>query len=162
QADGSVIARMDEAQHGVETSGNGGVVLRTLQGSLTLLSGSDAVRAHGSGNVLLEAGGTGSDLVMQAGVSSGSGHVSVKAGRRVIWSAGVAVPTGGSGTGQVMAQSGQVTMADTSRLSSGTGAISVRAAGTVTVGGIRTGGNVSIQAGGAILDGGDQDVDVEA
>ncbi|MFO7614346.1 MAG: hypothetical protein R6W71_06870, partial [Bacteroidales bacterium] len=71
--------------------------------------------------------------------------------------------TGGSGTIDVDAQTGSVTLFDTSRFVAVNGDIRVRAEVTITVGSVETLAKVSLIATtGSILDGGDTLVDVIA
>jgi hypothetical protein len=55
---------------GLTTAGNGSIVLVTTNGALTL---SNAVLAAGSGNILLEAQGTGSNVIDQGTITTGTG-----------------------------------------------------------------------------------------
>ena len=59
------------------TTNDGGVQILTESGHLTLMQ---AVTIHGTGNVLLETRGTAGDVILNAAVSSGSGHISLVAG----------------------------------------------------------------------------------
>src|SRR5690606_23344668 len=167
-ADGSVTTVTDAAQSDVVTTGgNGTIVLRTLAGNLNLTDGTApadgvAVSAHGSGNVLLKAGGAVSDLIVNAGVRSGSGNITLLAGRNV-GIGGISVTTGGAGTIDIEAVAGSISVADGGSISAADGTIRLRAPGDVVLSGIRTGGDVSVTSvSGSILDGGDTFVDVAA
>ncbi len=146
-ADGSVSAVSDGEQAGVASvGGNGSVVVRTVNGGLTLPGDSAAVSAHGGGNVLLLAGGSVSDLVAHGDVVSGTGHVTLFAGRSVTFAAGADVFSGGAGTVFVQAGGGSISMAGASRIETGGGDIRMEAAGNVSLGRLATTGNVSITA----------------
>ncbi|MCY2991106.1 MAG: hypothetical protein NTY19_24990 [Planctomycetota bacterium] len=67
------------------TSGDGGIDIRTADGTLTI---SKVVTASGTGNVILDAVGT-SDVALGASVSAGAtGDTHIKAGRAITYSAG--------------------------------------------------------------------------
>ncbi len=146
----------------VTTGSNGSIVLQTQAGSLTLTDGTGladgvAVSANGSGNIRLQALDAGFDVIVNtvADIVSGGGHISVLAARDVTFAAGADVTTTGTGTVEVLAGTGSVTQVDDSRFSSGTGAIRVAAQVDIALGGVTTGGNVSLVAvTGAVTDAG--------
>ncbi len=152
----------------VSTGGNGSISLNTANGSLTLSSGSavlnpstGAVSAHGSGKVRLSAGGASSDVVMQgnAGVSSGSGSITVLAGSDVTVGLGADVVTGSAGTIEVEAFGGAVSLSVSSDLVSTSGSIRVKAGTSIALGGIiQTAGDVSLISGSGSI----TDVDTDA
>ena len=81
----------------LQTSSNGPIKLVSEDGTVTIEPGADntfGVSADGTGNVLLEARGAGSDLIINAAVLSGSGQVTLNAGDDVAQNADVS--TGGS------------------------------------------------------------------
>ncbi|MEX2443988.1 MAG: hypothetical protein WD492_10305 [Alkalispirochaeta sp.] len=169
-SDGTSSGVPDTTQSDLRTSGgDGSIVLRTTNGTIILndgTAGSDntAVSANGSGNLLIEAGGTGQDITANADVLSGSGNISVIAAAGVSLAATVDVTTGITGTLDLEATSGSVTMADDSRLTAVDGDIRILAGTDVSLGGVATSnGSVSITAtSGNILDGGDTDTDIAA
>jgi len=83
--DGTTETVTDLAQSDVRTtSGDGDIVVRTTAGHITLNDGTQpdddtAISAHGSGNVLLEAIGAGTDIVAEANadIESTTGHISL-------------------------------------------------------------------------------------
>ena len=82
----------------MSTTTDGPVKLVSLAGSLTINGGSDSVgvSANGAGDVLLEARGATSDVVINADVVSGTGNVTLDADNDLLVNASVS--TGGSGT----------------------------------------------------------------
>ena len=136
----------DVAQGGVTTgSANGNIVLQDSTGNFTV---SNAISANGSGNVLLQSN-TG-NVRVNAGVSSGSGNISVSAGTFVaVGATGTPQTIGTGGTGSVdVAATTNVTMAANSQVNAGSGAI--RLSGTsVALARVSTTGNVSLLATGA-------------
>lgn len=170
-ADGtiSVFAITDATQSDLRTTGgNGAIVLQSVSGIITLDTGSapasdTAIAADGSGNVLIEALGAGTDVTVNGDVLSGSGHVNVLAGGEVGFTNTGDVRTAMSGTIFVQAVSGSVTMSDQSLLQSVDGDVRVFAGESITLGGVETAANVSlIASNGSILDGGDHYIDVVA
>jgi hypothetical protein len=155
QTGGTTLPVVEAAQTSVvTTAGNGNVVLETV-GNLTL---NDPVTAHGTGNILLA---TQAGLTANADVSSTGGHITVTAVNDVAFTAGADIRTGGAGT--INVTGANLTQADNSLFTTGSGDIRLVAATDVTLGGLSTAGNVAITAGvGSILDGGDTYVDVVA
>jgi hypothetical protein len=95
------------------TRNNGPIKVVTLNGSLTVNGGnlaSLAVSANGTGDVLLEARGTGSDLILNSDVMSGTGHVNVVAADSISITRDIV--TGGAGRILVEATSGSITLTD--------------------------------------------------
>jgi filamentous hemagglutinin family protein len=144
QSDASTLAQNDGPLSGHTTTANGSIVQRTTTGTLTV---ANPVAADGSGNIRLASGG-GGDIDVNAGVSSGTGHVTVFAQGGV--SLDAPVSTGGTGTLDVQAAGGAVAM--TSSLSTGSGNARVQAATAVALGAVSTAGDVSVQAGTSITD----------
>ncbi len=143
---GATVTVTDATQSGVTTgSANGNVVLQDSAGTFTV---SNAISANGSGNVLLQA--SGGPLRVNAGVSSGSGNVSLSSGTSVaIGSVGTpqTISTGGAGSIDVAATTA-VTMAANSQVNVGSGAI--RLSGTsIALARVSTTGTVSLLATGA-------------
>ena len=145
QADGSVSVTTDAAQRGVTTSNDGAVLVRTLAGSLTV---ADAVSAGGSGNVRLAAEGAGTDLILNANVTSGTGHMTLRAARHLNLNANV--QTAGAGTVNLEAVTGALTMNAGSVVTNASGSQRLAATGNVTLGTLTTQGNVSLVSGGSI------------
>ena len=73
-----------DGQSDVVTGSGGSIVLRTVDGDVTVEDGDNddghGVTADGAGVVLLESGGSG-DVIVQAGVSSGGGPHHGRCGR---------------------------------------------------------------------------------
>ena len=118
------------------TAGDGFVVLRTTAGSLTLDDGTAsadgvAVSAHGSGNVLVQAQGASSDVLVNADVKSTSGHVTVKAPANLVMAASTNVVTAGTGSLDLLAGTGSFRMAASARIATVDGDIRVQAGDAV-------------------------------
>jgi len=160
------------------TGGNGAIVLRTTAGNITLNNGTApgapgdtaAISADGSGNVLVQAQGAGTDIITNADIVSGSGNISVLAARNVTFNANAGIRTTSSGAGSgsidVEATSGMLAMSDTSVFSTGSGPtlgnMGLRAAGDITLRGL-VGDQVRVQStGGSIIDGGNTNADIVA
>jgi len=150
------------------TTGDGAIVLRTVDGAITvedgtILADGIGINAGGSGNVLLEASGIDSGIELQAGVRSGTGNISVLSGGGVVITGTTAVATDG-GSVDVEAVTGDITMDDGTSASTGTGDGNIRfkADGDVTVGSLDAGtGAVTVTAtDGSIIDGGDTGTDL--
>ncbi|MDQ8195164.1 LEPR-XLL domain-containing protein [Coraliomargarita sp. SDUM461004] len=144
------------------TAGNGSIILRTQAGSITLNDGTAAadnsvVSAHGSGNVLLEAIGTGTGIAVNADILTGNGHVSLIADDGVTLNTSADVITSGNGTILLEAKNGNVEQADDSRLITSDGDVRIWALNTIVLGGITTQSNASLIAfNGSIFDAGDE------
>jgi hypothetical protein len=80
------------------TSSNGPIKVVAASGTITLNGGSDlaGLSANGTGDILLEARGANSDVVVNANITSGSGHITLDAADDVDLNA--ALNTGGAGT----------------------------------------------------------------
>ena len=161
--DGNTSA-VAEGLSDLSTGSNGSIVLVTRNGSITVTDGEDAdgidsgVSADGLGNVLLETGSTEetiiSDIILNSGVLSGSGSISVVAAAGV---AQHADSTTVGGTIDVKAGSGDIVMDDGTQSTSSGGNIRYRAYQNIFIGSLNaTGGKVSLVADtGSILDNGD-------
>ncbi len=79
------------------TSSNGPIKLVAEAGTITLNAGAGggSVSANGTGDVLMEARGAASDVIVNAAVASGSGNVTLDADRNVDVNAAVTVSSGG-------------------------------------------------------------------
>ena len=131
-----------------------GAVALMAGGAIALVSGQSGVTAT-TGNVLLEARGGDGDVLLNADVSSGSGHITLMAGADIIQNADIV--TTAPGTAYLLAAS-DVRMADGTVTRTHGGAIRVAATtGNVTLGLLDTvdrdvaAGAVSVSAGGSIL-----------
>ncbi|MBX3421527.1 MAG: hypothetical protein KF752_08225 [Pirellulaceae bacterium] len=132
---------------GGTTTNNGPVKVVAESGSLTVAS---AVSAQGTGDVLLEARGVASDVLVNATVGSGSGHISLIARDDIAQVAGIST---GGGTVYVQAVGGAVIMGAVAFTVSSGGNIDYMAAIDASLGQLNAGtGTVSITAGRDILD----------
>ena len=145
---------------GLATTVNGSIVVRTLAGDLTVNS---TVLASGSGNVLVQAAGTGTNVLVNALIESGTGDVTVLGAANVTFEASTVLTagTGSNGTVDIEAGTGSVTMDNdtlvTTVLSGVTGGnVRVVAGTNIVTGGITAGtaGGVSLAAGGTITNAG--------
>ncbi len=102
------IDRNQTALDDLETTNNGSIKVRVDSGTLTVTEGDDndnvGVRAHGTGDVMLRAIGPASDVLVtddlgingEARISSGLGHITLRAQDDIVLDAQVF--TGGSGS----------------------------------------------------------------
>ncbi len=113
----------------LSTDTDGPVKLVSLAGSITITGGSGGpgVSANGNGDVLLEARGAGSDVIIAADVISGTGNITLDAGNDLDVNA--AVTSDGSGTIYLTSVSNATI---DSQLTSATGDILVEAGGDLT------------------------------
>jgi hypothetical protein len=128
--------RTSEAGNIVLVARDGGILLSDGLGS-TLLDNT-AVLADG-GNVLLDAQGPNSDLVATAYVSSKSGDITMRAGRELLLGTGTTpanVTTSGTGTIELLATRGSVTMLGTSGVGAAGSSVRLAAGGNVVLGNV--------------------------
>jgi filamentous hemagglutinin family protein len=157
QMDGGTSTTTNTDSDLTTTANNGEIILQTTNGTITINDG-DAnnvgVSTNGTGNVLLQAQGTGQDIVLNTAVNSGGGNISVLAADSVTQANATAdITTAGAGTIDVEATAGSIAMGtNTTTASTDTGNIRYNAGADVGVGSISTTGDVSIVAGGNILD----------
>ncbi|QJW84611.1 hypothetical protein HK414_15820 [Ramlibacter terrae] len=145
-------------------SSAGALVLRTLDGAI-VLAAATAGQVTATGNVLLAAGGTTSDLDVRSTVTSNGGNISASAGHDVLLGATVYASVAGK-TIDVVAGAALVQSQGT-RVSTASGNVSLAAVGDATleavlVGGTGTGIRVSAAS---IIDGdaaGDSEADLLA
>ncbi|MEZ6060865.1 MAG: hypothetical protein R3C19_10910 [Planctomycetaceae bacterium] len=104
--------RTTDSLEDLTTTNNGPIKVVTKAGSLTINGGSDAigVTAHGTGDILLEARGAGSDVILNTDVQSGTGHITLLAADSI--TAADDIRTAGSGTVFLNALAGSITLAD--------------------------------------------------
>ena len=136
------------------TTNNGPIKIVTVNGSLTVNGGSLAasgLTAHGTGDVLLEARGAGSDVTLNADISSNTGDVTVIAADSVLINRDVT--TNGTGTVFVQAQSGTITLTDgdsnSTGVQTGAGDILLQASSNITLNAEleSTAANIGVDAG---------------
>ena len=129
----STVVVTDAAQADLIAGNNGNIVLTTVAGAITLNDGDSngsAVAANGIGSVLLQAGGAGSDLSVNAGISSASGNLTLKAARNIAVNGTATVSTGGSLS--LDASAGAIVMAGGVNATAGN--VRLHATGAVTLG----------------------------
>ena len=127
---------------GVRTlAGNGNINIDLDAGSLTV---NDVVSAHGSGTVTLNVdAGT---VALNAAIRSTSGAIDVTGGA-VNQNAGGNISTGSTGTVDVTANNGSITMASGTTTTSGSGAITYDATDSVALSGLTsTSGAINVTA----------------
>ena len=161
-------SRTTDALEDLTTTNNGPIKVVTVNGTITVNGGNDSVglSAAGTGDVLLEARGAGSDVIVNASVSSGSGHITLNAVDDV--DVNVSVSTGGSGTifltgagisldASVTTANGDVLMSSTQEItqtaaiSSTNGDIGLIAVGSVTQ---SSSGDITTNSGDVLVEGG--------
>jgi hypothetical protein len=135
---------VDAAQSDLETGLNGNIILVTLAGSVTLADGDEdfsSVTANGSGSVRIEAA---ANLNVNAGVFSGTGHLTLRAGVNLGVAVGVVqIVTASPGTISLFAGTGALTMTGLTQVTAAGSSLRVRGAGDVTLGNL-TAANVSV------------------
>ena len=152
-ANASVTATTDATQSDVVTTGgNGSIVVRTTAGDITLNDGTEladntAISANGTGNILVQAIGSGTSITSNADVKSDTGNISIIAAQDVTFTDTADILTGSTGTITVEATTGSILLSTTSNQTTGSGDISLLANNNVTLGGtVTTTGNVGITA----------------
>jgi len=143
---------------------SGTLVLRAA-GTLTVNDGNgDGIGASAAGNLLLQAGGAASDLVVNAAVRSTAGHMSLDAGRNLRQNADVQA-LGNTRTLSLDA-GGDISMAQNVAARTANGNLALAAGGSVMLETLASGSaHVSITAGADIVDGdaaGDSEIDITA
>ena len=145
---GSSTVKVDAPQPDLSTSNGGNIVLQVQGGDISLNDGStsslnQAVRANGSGNILLQTLGSG-DIILSANdnVSSGSGSISLLSAANVLQSANLS----SSGTLDIEAVGGKLGMTAGTLDQSGSANIRLYAGSEMAVAGVSTTGAVSLIA----------------
>ena len=158
-ADAGISAVTDATQSDVVTTAAGDIVIETTAGTLTLNDGTasadgNAIVADTTGNVRVAALGALTDLVLNADVRSGDGHLTLAAARNVQLSTDVDVFTA---AGTIEATAGaDVTMDASATLASTSDDVRVEAGANIAVGTITTATEVSLIATtGSITESGD-------
>ncbi|HIG30503.1 MAG TPA: hypothetical protein EYQ50_22990 [Verrucomicrobiales bacterium] len=168
-SDGST-SDISQSQSDLISSNGRSLVLRTLDGSITIEDGNTpgndiGVNVAGDGNVLIQAQGTGARITVNADVRSGSGHITLRSTDDVELTGSADITTDG-GSVEVVAENGSITMADGTTLSNGNSEANIRlwAGVDVIVTGLDAGtGAISVTAEtGSIRDGGDTSRDFTA
>ncbi len=152
----------DLSREDLVTTNNGNIQLVSTLGNITVQTGSSAlfgVRANGSGNILLRTLGAAGDLILNARIESGTGHVTLYAGDDIDFNSTLA--TGGSGTVLLYAINATadgilgLDMSATSSVTTGGGNVHAEAlnGGNILLGRIDVGnGRVYLNAANSILD----------
>ncbi|KPA09629.1 parallel beta-helix repeat-containing protein, partial [Candidatus Magnetomorum sp. HK-1] len=164
--DGKTTLETHADQSDLKTSSNGAIILQTITGAITIDDSQD-IKAHGTGNVLLNASGNEKDIIflMDSDVNSGSGNITLLAQNSISQHTDSDIQTT-TGDIYIKAAHGTITMDDKASASTGndTGDIHYFANNNITIGGINAGtGNVDLYSQtGSILDGGDTYKDIQA
>ncbi len=161
----------------VQAAGGGNIRVVSDAGSITVADNgiaAAAISTQGAGTVTLTAKGTASDIALNDGITTVAGNIDVFADNDITMGVNGDI-TSTSGNVQVIADAdarwagagGKVTMADGAVVNAGSGTITVGADGNVVIGSLQTTNSsdsaVSVTStSGAILDGGDADVDIIA
>jgi hypothetical protein len=160
-----VYSDLQEASQSDLITASGGSIVLAATGRITLDDADAdylAISADTSGSVRVQAG---NGMVINSGVSSGSGALSLLSTTGTIVQGAEALISTTGASIDIEATAGAVSMVDKARvLSSGIGDVRVKAAGNISVAAIDAGtGNVSlVSTTGGILDNGDTHVDVKA
>lgn len=118
-------------------SGNGPVVVQTLSGSLTL---HEPVSVHGSGNLRLDAA---DDLIVNEAITSGTGHLTLRAVNDISFSATGSVTTAAPGTVLLLAENGSIGMNALASITATGSAVRLHAETNITLGSV-AGGDISL------------------
>ena len=131
------FAKSLSAMEDLTTTG-GPIKLVADYGTITINGGtnSSGVNANGSGDVLLDARGTGSDIQLNAHVTSSTGNIRLLAADSISLTANVDVTTTSSGTIDMQATAGTFTMHRSATLNTVGGDIRIQTDGNVTIGDI--------------------------
>jgi len=113
----------------------GGTIILTVSGGTLTVNG--VVAATGTGRVLLGVTGAGNSITTTAAISSGSGAISLLAANAVTLGGGVS--TGGSGTLDIEAAAGNLTVNDGNAVQTAGGNIYLFAQGSAAITGISAG-----------------------
>jgi len=163
-ADGSTSLLSDVAQADLVAGNTGVLVLTTTDGVINLVDGNGDGRAvSAGGNLLLQAGGIGGDIIGTAAIRSAGGHLTVQAAHALLLAADV--ETSGNGDINLEALTGGMFFAPDADVRTGSGDIRVVSKLDITLGGvIQTSGNIALTSvSGNILDGdNDAGIDLEA
>lgn len=100
-------SRTTAALEDLTSDANGPVKLQTVAGTLTINGGTDGIGvvANGTGDVLLQAVGSASDVIVNAEVASGTGNVTLNAGDDIAVNSAITT----TGAGSVFVVSGAAT-----------------------------------------------------
>ncbi|MCK9276101.1 MAG: hypothetical protein M0P57_13530, partial [Syntrophales bacterium] len=157
----------DTAQADLISGSNGDIVLVSQGGSIVLDDGDTTngyvLSAHGTGNVLVQANGAASDIAVNADIKSGTGAITISAGRSLTFAASADATTTSTGDINIEAQTGSIDQTDGSRFTTDFGNVRLLADVDINLASIETAGDVSLTATtGSILDNGNTDTDVIA
>ena len=156
-----------------QSGGNGHISLETQNGSILVDNGqippadTVAIDAKGTGTVTLLARGSTSDLTLNSGVKGVNGAVTLSAGHHVqLGDHGDITTTGANGTVAVTGQAGNITMSSGTEIRSAAHVSLTATQGDVTLGllgSTRANGQaITVTSGGAIFDGNDIALNLEA
>ena len=139
------------AQSDLSILGDGSIVLRTLNGSITVQDGvtsanNSGIRADGAGHILLHAQGSGSSITLQSAVNPGTGVLSLLAGNNVVLSNATQVVTAGVSV-DIEAQLGSIQMGAGTAITTGGGNVRLWANDTIQLTHVSTGsGSIGLTA----------------
>ncbi len=133
-------------------------------------TGLDAIQSDGAGDVVIDARGDDSDVIVRRGIRSDLGNIDLRAGHDIrlqprgdiVSKSGAVILRADQRSGN---HGGAVNMIDGAVIDAGMGTIDIAADGNVTVGSLLTTSQndsalVASSQSGAIVDGGDQDLDI--
>jgi hypothetical protein len=105
----NILESTDVTVSDINSGDSGGIVIRTVNGSLTVQDGADVetvptgVSVGGTGNILLDAQGVGKNVTLDAAVAAVGGNITVMAAGNVVQQMLGDIVTGGVGTIDVSA-----------------------------------------------------------
>jgi len=138
-------ANVDAAQTDLTSGVNGNIVLKDAAGSITLDATNGEVSANGSGNILIDAIGASSNLIINDSVLSTTGNISLDAGDGITVAANQNITTGTPGTVYMDAALGTLDMDGTSSATATGSSLMLHATGDITLGNL-TATNVSVSS----------------
>jgi hypothetical protein len=153
------------SQEDLSTQGsNGHIVLLADNGGIVLNGGSDgvAVNANGSGSILIDAQGGGSDLAINADILSTTGHITLKAADSISLAASVDITTSSAGSTSLNAETGSLTMHGTTNITAANSSLRVSADGDITLGNMTATSVSIVSVSGSILNAADSTKNVSA
>ncbi|MFC1858480.1 cadherin-like domain-containing protein, partial [Thermodesulfobacteriota bacterium] len=143
------------------TINSGSVVIVTEDGSITIAEDLSGINLGGSGHLLLQAKGLLSNVDVQAPVNLTSGSVSILAGKDITIGASGSITVHESGTIDLEAAAGSITLTDTSHTQAENGNIRLEAYEDIALTGVQTDADASITAEtGSIFDEGESADDI--
>ncbi|MCH8510043.1 MAG: LEPR-XLL domain-containing protein [Kiritimatiellae bacterium] len=141
KTDADITPVDDPQQSGLSTGSNGNIVLVSAGGSVTVAAGAP-VNAHGTGNIRLDAD---TQLLLNANVSSGSGHISLLGGNGLQIAENVTVTTASPGSVDLDAGEGDLILPAVGGVNAPGGPVRLASTGDMVIGSV-VGGNLFVRS----------------